>query len=76
MTLLKGNYKLQKTVTKNKPTAEEKLEILLEKKAHKKDVEWRRWRGPLVQIGILKSISKFLKVGLRTLLMKKQQFPV
>jgi hypothetical protein len=36
MTLLKGNYKLQKTVTKNKPTAEEKLEILLEKKAHKK----------------------------------------
>ena len=36
MMLLKGNYKLQKTVTKNKPTAEEKLEILLEKKAHKK----------------------------------------
>ena len=36
MALLKGNYKLQKTVTKDKLTEEEKLEILLEKKAHKK----------------------------------------
>ena len=36
MGLLKGNYKLQKTVTKNKPTTEEELEILLERKAHKK----------------------------------------
>jgi len=36
MGLLKGNYKLKKTVVKNKPTEEEKLEILLEQKAHKK----------------------------------------
>ena len=36
MSLLKGNYKLKKNVIKNKPTTEEELEILLEKKAHKK----------------------------------------
>jgi len=36
MGLLKGNYKLKKTVARSKLSTEEELEVMLEKKAHKK----------------------------------------